>query len=211
MIAHLFKWPQKITDYCLYHRNYASNECMVSLHEFRYMYIECFNGMFSMYISEPEIVCWTKIVIYIFWCFFSIQWIDKLKCLFVFVCLFSFFFCQICLYYTYHLRLIHLKKLTYQCFDWYSKNSPTSLHISWSREILCRVCCLAHSSHSGSGSAHVLQMCVALTWIFSIEHGSQSTSFSCWLFSLNHNKNIKYEFDLKQCLNRKLHSHNSKN
>lgn len=176
--------------------NYASNNCMVSLHEFRYVYIECYNWMFSMHISEPDIICWTKIVIYIFWGFFSIQWIDKLKCLIVFVVFFSSFLCQICLYYTYHLSLIHVKKLTYPFFDWYSKNSSMSLQISWSRHIFCRVCCLAHSSHSGSGSAHVLQKCVALIWIFSIEHGSQSTSFSRWSFSLNHNKNIKYVFDL---------------
>lgn len=127
-----------------------------------------------------------------------------------FCCFFSLFFFAKYVYITHitYFWFIWKSLHTYQFFDWYSNNSPTSLHISWSREILCRVCCLAHSSHSGSGSAHVLQKCVALTWIFSIEHGSQSTSFSCWLFSLNHNKNIKYVFDLKQCLNRKLHSHN---
>lgn len=197
----------------MYHRNYASNNWMVSLHEFRYMYIECYYWMLSMHIhvSEPEIVCWTKIVIYTFWgVFFQYNELISLSvCLFLFC--FFFLFCQTCLYCTYHSILIHVKKLTYPFFDWYSKYSPMFLHISWSRHIFCRVCCLAHSSHSGSGSAHVLQKCVALIWIFSIEHGSQSTSFSCWLFSLNHNNNIKYVFDLKQCLNRQLHSHNSQN
>lgn len=135
-------------------------------------------------------------LLFIYIYFFLIQWINKLKCFFGFFPI----FCIICLYNTYHLSLIHVKKLTYPFFDWNSKKPRTSLHISWSRHIFCRVCCVAQSSHSGSGSAHVLQKCVALTWIFSIEHGSQSTSFSCWLFSLNHNRNIKYVFDLKQCL-----------
>lgn len=83
--------------------------------------------------------------------------------------------------------------LTYQFFDRNLKNSNKFLHISWSLHIFCRVCCLAHSSHNGSGSSHVLQKCVALTWIFSIKHGSHSTSLSCWLFSLNHNENTTFK------------------
>lgn len=83
--------------------------------------------------------------------------------------------------------------LTYQFFDRNLKNSNKFLHISWSLHIFCRVCCLAHSSHNGSGSSHVLQKCVALTWIFSIKHGSHSTSLSCWLFSLNHNESTTFK------------------
>lgn len=107
-------------------------------------------------------------------CFYLIQWIAKLK----------YFFYIMCLYYTYHLSLIQVEKLTYPFLIEIKKKKPTSLQISWSLHIFSRVCCLVHSSHSSSGSAHVLQKCVALTWIFLIEHISHSTSLLCWLFSL---------------------------
>lgn len=78
----------------MYHRNYASNNWMVSLHEFRYMYIECYYWMLSMHIhvSEPEIVCWTKIVIYTFWgVFFQYNELISLSvCLFLFCFFFPF-------------------------------------------------------------------------------------------------------------------------
>lgn len=53
-------------------------------------------------------------------------------------------------------------------------NSAISLHISWSLLNFCFKWCLAHVSHSGSGSSHVLQKWLALTLTLSVEQGSQS-------------------------------------
>lgn len=64
-----------------------------------------------------------------------------------------------------------------------------SLHNLCSLLIFCLICCLAHFSHNGSGSAQVLQNLVADICLFSLKHGSQNISVFLLMLQ-NHNSNL---------------------
>lgn len=74
--------------------------------------------------------------------------------------------------------------------------SLISLHISWFLLCFCFVWCLAHVSHSGSGSSHVLQKCVAGTCVSSVEQGSHTICFpvSVSLKIVNFNHFVCFHF-----------------
>lgn len=56
--------------------------------------------------------------------------------------------------------------------------------IVWSLNVFWRVCCFAHVLQNGSGSAQVLQKCVARTFSLSCKQGPHSTLCACSLLKL---------------------------
>lgn len=79
--------------------------------------------------------------------------------------------------YTINVACKRKQKAKYPKIDRSLKYFQTSLPISWPRVNFCRVCWVAHVSHSGSGSSQVWQKYAALTWTFSKEHGTHVISF----------------------------------
>lgn len=72
---------------------------------------------------------------------------------------------------------------------WSLKYFQISLTISWPLVNFCRVCWVAHVSHKGSGSLQDWQKYVALTCLFSKEHGTHVNSFKLES-SLKENSNL---------------------
>lgn len=114
---------------------------------------------------------------------------------FTFCCSVQISFCSMILQKNIMLNYFErVKCIQYLLLAWCFENACIFPHSSCSLNAFCRVCCLAQISHSASGSSHVLQKYIAVTFLPSWIQGSHNVCSSCCESTLKQIVNIKFIF-----------------